>query len=166
MELLFDEKYQKAAAALMAAAKKEVFIIGFQFTYPFKKKHKITDIFYDGLLSARARGLVCRIIMNYTTPENTISRENKVVSSWLRSNDIECKHMPRNRCVHAKMLVIDGTTTVLGSHNFTQRAFSRNLEASVSIDNSHLALQAKEHFLKLWAQAVLMPQYTDSPAPK
>lgn len=157
MKLLFDERYHKAAAALMFRAKKEIFLISFVFGYPIRKKDELIIPLFEQLLAAKKRAVDCRIIMNYTLPENVISRDNKAVSTWLRDNGIPCRYLPRNRVVHAKMLIIDGATAVLGSHNWTQRAGTRNLEASVAIDDLPVVFQARQRFLKLWAQAVRMP---------
>ncbi|MCX6566919.1 MAG: phospholipase D-like domain-containing protein [Candidatus Aminicenantes bacterium] len=157
MDLLLDEKYHKVVSALMENAQSEILIVSFLFGSPPKKLSDRVMKLYSKLIEARHRGLVCRVILNYTVPENTVGAENKTVSAWLASNGIQCRYLPRNRVVHAKIVIIDGVSVIVGSHNWTRRAGERNFEASILSDSKPVIEKARETFLNLWEDACPMP---------
>lgn len=153
IKLLLDEKFLEAAKALIRAAKKEVYIMAYLLAAPgMKKGGKIAELFGE-LLKAKNRGCDCRVIVNYTVPDNAISRQNKEAAKWLMFHGIKCRYVARNRTVHAKMIIIDGVTLIIGSHNWSQRAVERNVEASVEVREEPVLKEAKGRFLELWKDA-------------
>jgi len=153
VRLLFDEKYLVASKALIRAAKKEVYIMAYLLAVPgMKKEGKIAGLFKE-LLEAKNRGCDCRVIVNYTVPDNKISRENKLAAKWLTYHGIKCRYVARNRTVHAKMIIIDGVTLIIGSHNWSQRAVERNVEASLEVREEPILKEARGRFLELWNDA-------------
>ena len=122
-----------------------------------KKSGKEAQL-YKELLAAMKRGLDCKVILNYTTPENKIIKQNIGAAQWLRENGIECKAVGRNRTVHAKMIIVDGVTVILGSHNWSERAMTRNIEASVQVNEHEIVKYARENFLKLWDGSISMEE--------
>lgn len=55
-------------------------------------------------------------------------------------------------CLHGKIAIIDGKTTVMGSANFTQQAMTRNRELALTVDDGKLAEAYQGVFEKDWAQ--------------
>jgi len=153
IKLLLDEKFLEASKALIRAAKKEVYIMAYILAVPgMKKERKIAGLFKE-LLEAKNRGCDCRVIVNYTVPDNKISRDNRLAAKWLTYHGIGCRYVSRNRTVHAKMIIIDGVTLIVGSHNWSQRAVQRNVEASVEVEDGKILKEAKGRFLELWKDA-------------
>ena len=155
-KLLLDEKFLSATTALIKAAEKEIYIMAYLMTMPIWKKPGKEVILYQALDSATRRGLDCRVILNHTTPENNIVRQNTVAGKWLKSHGIKCKSIVRNRTVHAKMILVDGVTMIIGSHNWSRRAVERNVEASVELREKEVVKKARENFLNLWKEAKWM----------
>ena len=54
---------------------------------------------------------------------------------------------------HSKYAVIDDDLVVVGSHNWTARAFSENREGSVAVHSRPLAQILAREFLSLWQKA-------------
>jgi len=51
-----------------------------------------------------------------------------------------------DKYAHTKLLIIDGKTVVLGSHNWTNSAFASNYEASIVIKDEATAFDYKDYF--------------------
>ena len=152
-KLLFDEKYVPAAAALIKAAKKEILVMAYLMTAPGGKKPGREELLYAELLGGMRRGLDCKIIINHTTPENKMIKENIKASKYMKIRGVDCRAVSRNRTVHAKMIIIDGVSLIVGSHNWTRRAMERNIEASIQVDMTEVVKIARERFLELWEKA-------------
>lgn len=59
--------------------------------------------------------------------------------------------------LHAKCVVVDGTRTLIGSANFTDRAQSRNIEAGALIHDQGFASRLEEQFLGLLSAGHFLP---------
>jgi phosphatidylserine/phosphatidylglycerophosphate/cardiolipin synthase-like enzyme len=55
---------------------------------------------------------------------------------------------------HAKVIIIDNKWCSVGSHNFSENAFSRNEEASVISDDDVLISQCKTYFDNLFSSCI------------
>ncbi len=153
VKLILDEKFLVVAAALIKAAKKEVYVEAYLMSKPRRKKPGKEELLYNELLGAMRRGLDCKVILNYTNPENKMIKENVAASEWLKAQGISVRAVGRNRTVHAKMIIVDGVSLILGSHNWTSRAMTRNIEASVQVEEFGVVKMARDKFLELWKDA-------------
>lgn len=155
-KLLLDEKFLWATEALIRAAKKEVYVVAYLMMTPGEKRAGKEVKLYKELMEAQLRGVDCKVLLNYTHPPNKIVKQNILAGRWMGLHGIECRFVARNRTVHAKMIIIDGVTLVVGSHNWSQRAVERNVEASVELKESGVVKEARENFLELWKDGVSM----------
>jgi phosphatidylserine/phosphatidylglycerophosphate/cardiolipin synthase-like enzyme len=76
------------------------------------------------LVRAVRRGVRVRALVN-----------SAAIVNILRSVNIQAKCPDIEGLVHSKMIIIDGKDLIIGSHNFTQHAFTTNLEVSTYIPN-------------------------------
>lgn len=106
--------------------------------YPNTPNSK-TSIFNQAIASACKRGVQVRAVVN--------SQEIKTFldSIGAQTHIVNSKHL-----VHAKIILIDDTTTVIGSHNFTSQAFAVNFETSAIIENTQAQQRLREFFNTLW----------------
>lgn len=156
VKLLLDEKFLGATEALIKAAKKEVYVIAYLMMIPSEKRAGKEAKLYKELMEAQLRGVDCKVLLNYTHPPNKIVKQNVIAGRWMGVAGIECRFVARNRTVHAKMIIIDGVTLIVGSHNWSQRAIERNVEASVEMKELPIVKEARENFLELWKDGVSM----------
>lgn len=156
VQLLLDERFLPAAVGLIEKAKIEVYIIAYLLTVPSQRKSGKEVKLFEALLEARGKKLDCRVLLNYTYPESSITKQNKEAFKWLGFHGIRCRYVSRNRTVHAKMIIVDGVTLIIGSHNWSRRALERNVEASVKVKETGVVEEARERFLDLWKDAVLL----------
>ena len=152
-KLLFDEKFVAAAVALIKAAKKEVFVIAYLMADPGKKKPGREELLYREVFKVIKRGVGCRVIINYARPESKMVKQNVGAVRYMTERGAKCKAVSRNRTVHAKMIIIDGVSLIMGSHNWTARAMERNIEASIQVGDKEVVKVAREKFMELWEEA-------------
>lgn len=52
---------------------------------------------------------------------------------------------------HTKMVIIDNSTVILGSHNWTESALMSNHEASIETNCTSIVSKALSYFDNIWA---------------
>ncbi len=97
------------------------------------------------LVDAKKRGIEIKIIL-----DNTTAVDYPETTNYLKSNLISYKVHPGTITTHAKLLIIDNSITVIGSHNWTESAFNSNNETSVVIYLKTVAEKEKDYFFDLY----------------
>jgi phosphatidylserine/phosphatidylglycerophosphate/cardiolipin synthase-like enzyme len=134
------QRYPLIVTPLIAAAKSNIDIIVYDWRwYPTVSGGAVSQ-FNAAIVAAAKRGVKVRALVT-----------NDVVKNKLRSLGIDAKRLQSDRMLHTKMILIDDTELVIGSHNFTQRAFSLNEEASVLVSFGSADHEFKTYFEHLWA---------------
>lgn len=64
-------------------------------------------------------------------------------------------HRESGAVLHAKVLVIDGRRALVGSANLTRRALTANIEASMLINDPHVATKLEDHVRRLMESGTL-----------
>ena len=103
--------------------------------------------------AAAHRGVKVRVILNVESMGHAITRINTKTRGFLERAGCEVKWGKLGIATHAKMVIIDDQILVLGSHNFSKAAFSRNPEASIIIDGREEIAAYRQYFKDLWQQA-------------
>ncbi|HSW62736.1 MAG TPA: phospholipase D-like domain-containing protein [Dissulfurispiraceae bacterium] len=75
------------------------------------------------LVEAVRRGVIVRALL-----------DKDDIIPLLKSAGINAKKIPDLRRLHAKLVLIDRTKLIIGSHNLTRNALTHNVEASIAID--------------------------------
>lgn len=104
------------------------------------------------LVAAARRGVKIQVLLNVESMGHAITKINSRTASFLQRYNIEVKFGQVGVVTHAKMMVIDDNILVLGSHNYTKSAFSRNQEASVIIKGRDEIRDYRAYFKGLWDQ--------------
>lgn len=123
MDVVVGSDFPKKIIPLLKKAKRNIDIVVYDWRwYPNEPAHAVQQ-FNIALVQAHQRGVVVRAVIN--SPE---------LLPILTSVGFNAKCLKDKRTLHAKFLIIDGVTLVIGSHNFTKNAFGSNVEVSVAID--------------------------------
>ena len=104
------------------------------------------------ICAAAHRGVKVRVLMNMESMNHPISKINTKTAGFLERAGCEVKFGQVGVATHAKMLIIDDNFLVLGSHNFSKGAFSRNQEASIVVEGREEIASYREYFEDLWKQ--------------
>ncbi len=138
-KILIGRDYLPQVLRLVEAAKKSIYIIIFDWKL-YAKPHITKEVMLiTAVQAARQRGVDIKVIAN-----------NDYLQAELAQIGIKAKRCKFYKIVHAKLIIIDEKIVVLGSHNFTNTAFDRNLEISAQIeepDNTKILL---DYFNSLW----------------
>ncbi|MDP9325667.1 MAG: phosphatidylserine/phosphatidylglycerophosphate/cardiolipin synthase family protein, partial [Candidatus Dormibacteraeota bacterium] len=123
-----DNQVRPAVLAAVAAARRAVFI----------EMYVLTDVEVMSALSATARrGVGVWILFD---PNQEL---NQAAASRLRQAGVMARfYRTRGEKLHAKAMVVDGQTLVVGSANWTSSGFTRNHELDAVIRSQGLAAQA------------------------
>lgn len=73
------------------------------------------------------------------------------VREGLRFTGIDTKVLHSDKLMHAKMMLIDSQIAVIGSHNYTHSAFTKNLEISVVVSLPQGDNDLTSYFNNLWS---------------
>lgn len=95
--------------------------------------------FNQEILGAQKRGCAVRVV--------TQQRDLVV---HLRSHGVEARRPTTGSLLHTKLMIIDDRYVVLGSHNYTNAAFSKNHELSVMIDYPNGVGDFNKYFEELY----------------
>lgn len=104
------------------------------------------------LVAASRRGVKIRVLLNQESMGHAITKINSRTANFLRQYGVEVKMSPCGQVTHAKMMVLDKRILVLGSHNYSKGAFSRNQEASIIVKGVDEIKPYRDYFDGLWQQ--------------
>lgn len=101
----------------------------------------------QALVRARQRGIEVRVCLNAT--DDDYGKYSKDV--YLRNNGIPIRTIKGKGIMHNKFCIIDETTILTGSYNWTKRAEFENDENMLVINSREIAKAYKEEFDRLYA---------------
>jgi phosphatidylserine/phosphatidylglycerophosphate/cardiolipin synthase-like enzyme len=102
----------------------------------------------EALARAHERGVSVHVCLDQGRVRGTNDVELKHVAAaeWLRARGVTVVIDELDRTSHAKILLIDDEWVVLGSHNWTNMAQTRNREASMILRDPGVSRQLEQLF--------------------
>lgn len=138
MEVIIGKQYPQKVIPLIDNAKKSIRIVVFDWRwYPYDASHPV-QLFNQALIRAKRRGVQVSVIANATD-----------IIDILKKEGIDAKKPPTPHLIHSKMIIIDDNILIIGSHNFTQSAFTMNHEVSIIIENDPNISECIKYFNNL-----------------
>ncbi len=127
----------------------------------------------NALAEAKERGVNVRVVLdqNVDWTEGSAfgfwdpSGKNRRAYEYLRQRGVDVFFDDKTDFTHAKLLVIDKETVILGSSNWSEKALTRNLETNVLIRSQECAEELLQGFeaLELHAPALSDPSSVSVP---
>jgi phosphatidylserine/phosphatidylglycerophosphate/cardiolipin synthase-like enzyme len=150
--LFEDGTFEPAVRQAIGEARQEVVVAVFLFKTdgpPANHGRQMMEL----LGETTKRGVRVRVILETSNEQgDDVARANHHTAQRLRDAGVEVAFDgPQRRC-HGKFAVVDGRTTFLGSHNWTDSALRHNREVSVRIDDEALARQLLDYATMLATQ--------------
>ena len=109
------------------------------------KEDITTSKIKEAIADAAKRNVRVRILLDSSVPEN--SSAVKVFSEL----GAEAKLYDPKSKLHAKMIITDGSSVLLGSTNFSAKSIEENNETNVLINDPGVSKTFQNYFEKLWA---------------
>lgn len=150
-------KYFPAVKNAIKEARESIYMVMFKVGLrPYDKNSSVYQL-VDELINAHKRGVKVKIILDQNIP--FIGKEN--IDDWgvedknawcykmLKDSGIDVGYDDATTYTHAKALIIDEETIILGSANWTESAFHKNFETNVLIKSKELAEELLKEFQEI-----------------
>lgn len=149
--VLLSDQFVHAVSRMIDGAQNRVDVCVFHMTVP-----RPTDATYkllDSLAVAKSRGVSVRVLLDQDRVSDPYRSTviNTPARAWLSAHGIPCRFDAADRLLHSKFVVIDGDTSVVGSHNWTKTSLVRMEDLSLVIHSTTFASDLRRRFAALWS---------------
>lgn len=120
---VIGSEYSKKVVPLLDNARKSIDLCMYDWRWYLDRLEHPVQEFNRALVRAVQRGVRVRCLTN-----------TDLLTKQLNDLKIKARTLNDQRVLHAKFLIIDDELLVIGSHNLTSNAFTRNLETSVILE--------------------------------
>ena len=112
--------------------------------YPNRSESQTMQI-ASALSAAKARGVRVEVVLDRGAfsggdPVEALQADNREAYEFLRAQGIDVFFSDTSSALHAKAVVIDSLTAIVGSANWSESALTSNVEASVLVQSRSVAL--------------------------
>lgn len=120
---IISKDFPSVVIPLIDSAKYAIDIVVFDWRFYKNDPANVVSQFNTAIARAVRRGVSVRCLVQSANVVNDL----KQIGCW-------AKKLESVRILHTKLLIIDKKRIIIGSHNYTQRAFTSNHEASICVD--------------------------------
>lgn len=138
-KIIIGKQFVPAVLPLLEAARESVKIIVYDWRLRMNDPLHPVSVFTSALVRAAERGVEVRALVS-----------NEMVRRELMQYGLKVKMLYNEKLVHAKVLLVDDRLAVVGSHNYSQSAFTMNLEVSLAVDLLSQENELTAYFNRLW----------------
>ena len=130
LEVLINNDFYLYTKKALSRATREICLMQYQICYrPGRKTNKLNQLIH--ILASKARaGLKVRVLVNYNSKGHHLNIVNGVAMRYLTKAGCLCRWEASSNLTHTKLILIDRRLCILGSHNLSNSALSRNFEVS------------------------------------
>jgi phosphatidylserine/phosphatidylglycerophosphate/cardiolipin synthase-like enzyme len=142
LEIYFspDDSVEGQLERLLRSAQEDIFFLAFSFT---------SDELAQAILDRAAAGVTVAGVMDNSQYKSNLGSEYDAFRS--AGLDVRLDGNPRN--MHHKVIILDQSTVITGSYNYTFSAATRNDENLLVIHSPEIAALFLEEFQKVFLQA-------------
>ena len=146
--------YYPAVKDAIEEAQESIYMVMYQVSlHPHNKTAKVYELVNE-LVEAHKRGVDVKVILD----QNINFHSSKNIDKWiaegknawcfkvLKETGIDVKYDDLTTYLHAKAIVIDKKTVIMGSSNWSQSAFNKNTETNLLIQSKDLADELLKYF--------------------
>ncbi|MCJ7828224.1 MAG: phospholipase D-like domain-containing protein [Dehalococcoidia bacterium] len=139
MEAIIGKEFPKKVIPLIEHTKTSLKIVVFDWRWYPNDPANPVQLFNQAIIRAKRRGVKIQIIGNCED-----------VLKIFREQGIKASKPISKNLLHAKLIIFDDKDLVIGSHNFTQNAFTMNFEVSIYIPDCPGIENYLRFFNSLW----------------
>ncbi|MCC6002794.1 MAG: phospholipase D-like domain-containing protein [Thermofilum sp.] len=141
LEVINDGDYYPKLLDLISKANKSIYVSMYEFKSDTSEVSRVLEL----LISKAKKGVDVKVVL-----ENTID-VNELTYRRLLDGGVPVRFDTRSRTTHTKLIIIDGYIVIVGSHNWSYSAFTRNHEASILVYDEDVARQETEYFMQIYS---------------
>lgn len=123
MQTIIGKNYPKQVIPLIDKAVNSIKIVVFDWRWYENDPANPCQLFNASIVRAQKRGVNVQACVNSNS-----------IASPLIQNGIDARIPISKNLIHTKFIIIDDQILIMGSHNFSQSAFTTNFETSMIID--------------------------------
>jgi phosphatidylserine/phosphatidylglycerophosphate/cardiolipin synthase-like enzyme len=127
----------------LSKAKKSIHIVAYELKYYPDYVGSSENVIIEDLAAAHDRGVEVLILVDDGSVNNS-------AVGYLRKQGITVKYDSKEAVTHAKLVIIDEETVILGSTNFTYYGLEKNNEVDVLVVSARVAAYFEDYFKDLW----------------
>lgn len=159
IERIDNRKYFPEVKKLLQEAKESIYVTMYIAVYNPKKPNSPSNQLLDELVRAQKREVAVNVILDQEKISAFRGHYNDPAYFLLKGAGSRVGYDNPYVKAHPKLIIIDQKIVVIGSHNWSNSAIKKNLEATVIIRCPQVARGYIE-----WFQAIpLFPRYTPPP---
>lgn len=147
---LSNRRYLDEIVQVIQNAKRSIFMAMYQVPFdPSDKTSPVTRLM-EALVEAKARSVSVRVILDQEIKTERSAKgapmKNLRAYHYLKENGISVSFDSLAKRTHAKLLVIDEETVIVGSTNWSREALNENYEANILVRSPEMAHSFLEDF--------------------
>ena len=146
VQLVTDAQYFQVAKKVIQEAKSSIQVMMFEMGYYDRYPNTPSNLLIKELIDAKKRGVKVEVILEVKEGRDRTAERNRATGKILSNGGVEVIYDPLFKTTHAKLMVVDGHLTLLGSTNWTYYALTNNNEVSVLIRSKELAKELIDYF--------------------
>jgi phosphatidylserine/phosphatidylglycerophosphate/cardiolipin synthase-like enzyme len=158
VQVVLDAQYFQVAKKLILEAKHAIQVMMFEMGYYDQHPNTPSNLLIKELINAKKRGVKVEVILEVKEGEDRTAKRNRHTGKILSDGGVEVVYDPLFKTTHAKLMMVDGKSTLLGSTNWTYYALTNNHEACVLIRSREVSKAFVDYFNQV--------KVTGSPLPK
>lgn len=154
--IIHDNDFLNKARCLIASAKKSIDICTFKVEITSHHRGRHLSNFFNEIFDKRAAGIPVRFMFNWNNKRRACPSTNKSALGHFKKHKLDIRVLNRDRCCHAKMILVDSEIAILGSHNLSVASVSLNFELSYLVYDPIAVAGLQKIFSDLFKGAVTL----------
>lgn len=146
VQIIADAQYFQTAQKLIQEAKESIRVMMFEMGYYDDHPNSPSNLLIRELIQARKRGVKVEVVLEARDDEDRTTKRNRGSGKLLVEGGIDVIYDPLFKTTHAKMMIVDGKLTLVGSTNWTYYALTNNHEVSLLVRSKEVARELIEYF--------------------
>jgi len=135
IQLLMAQEAIIKIIACVKEAKHSIELLNYIATMPSIRSSINFRNLHESMKIAGKKKIICNAIFSKGEKNSSLNASNERVMQSLKESNWNCKTIDGARILHGKAWIFDSRLIVIGSHNLTESAMTKNIEFSVITDD-------------------------------
>jgi len=153
IELIVDNDYIRRSMQLIESAESEIILSTFKIQTGRNKRTEVLRDMIQLLNDKLKDGIKVMLLLNWIKNFKGVARTNEPVANALRAFGADVRYLKDGRCCHSKLLMIDKSQFIIGSHNWSAASLQENYEMSLFVNSVNMAKVLRNKFLQTFGDA-------------